>query len=163
MDKRVVPSLMMEKKKIHLGIKIISIIFFVFSLFLLVFSIILFFGFGLLQSAPPQYFPFLGTHGQGIVMGVVLLLIAGGFFFIGLDLWRRKKWARIAALVFMIIGFIGSISNIVTGRWSIEDVVDGRWLSLASLIFYGGIGAYLIFSRKVKDIFGRLRIYKWVI
>jgi hypothetical protein len=124
------------------GIKVLSIVYFACSLFLLVFSILLFFSFEMLKKQS-AYFPFLANSNTGFSIGIITIVIALLFFFLGLFLWKKKQLARIASIVFSIIGFIGAIIN----------TVSGRWLSIINLALYALIGLYLIFSKKVKEAF----------
>lgn len=132
----------MEHDKTPLGIKVISIVFFVCAIFLIVFSIILLFSFSTLTDKT-DIFPFLAGMTSGVTMALILLVITLFFIMIGVYLWKKKQWARIASLIFIIVGIVGAIINISSGRW----------LSIINIVLYLLIGTYLIFSKKVRAAF----------
>lgn len=78
-----------------------------------------------------------------IVVGVIVLGIAVLYFFIGKGLWKGKNWARIVAIVFAALGFLGSISSLISGNIS----------SIVMLVIDGFIAWYLIFSKEAKAFF----------
>lgn len=128
------------------GVKVISVLYYIGAAFSMILAVIVSLGaqiiLGLLNLGGKP----VGTFGTvlSIMIGLFFLLIAVLNFFIGRGLWKGKNWSRIVAIIFAIIGLIGSI-------WLL--FLQGEWNGIIWLVMNGLIGAYLIFSRKVKEAF----------
>lgn len=81
-----------------------------------------------------------------IIFGIVLLMLGLLGIFIGRGLWKSKKWARIVALIFSTVAFIQA-------AFSVSYMSNFNLNFLFSLILNGAIGSYLIFNKKVREIF----------
>jgi len=76
--------------------------------------------------------------GGGMVLaGIVMLVLAWG-------VWAGKRWAWIIAIVFVVIGIISGIGQLITGAYQ----------GIVSLIIQIVI-AYYLFRPNVKAYFGR--------
>jgi len=91
---------------------------------------------------------FLGALGPSIgtiiiIAGILMFLLAILYIFVGIGMWKGQKWSRIVAIIFSVIGFLGGIYIFTT------NIISGA----ISVIISGGIGSYLIASKKVKEAF----------
>lgn len=123
------------------GIKVISVLYYIGAVFELIFAVLLFVGSGAIKTKVPLLAvlgPFL------IVGGIILLGLAVLSFFVGWGLWKAKKWARIVAIIFAVIGVLLAIIGMVQGQ-----IVS----NILGLVISAGIGAYLLFSSDVKTAF----------
>lgn len=129
-------------KSVPIGVKIIAILNYIGAGFAFLFGILFILGGGAMASA----IPLLGLLGAGffIAAGVILLGLGILSLFIGLGLWKLKKWARIVAIIFAVLGVIGAIAGMIGG--SIVSLIP-------SLVIEGVIGGYLWFHPEVKEAF----------
>lgn len=117
------------------GVKVLSIFFFVCSLFLIALSVLVI----IKLSAIAVIVPILGTGS-----GIVLFLLGILFLVMGVGLWKMKNWARLLVAAFCLISLLGAI-------WSV--FIDGRLLSIPNLVIFGLIIYYLLFSKKIRENF----------
>jgi hypothetical protein len=131
-------------KRIPVGVQIISVlsyisavIFALLGLLFIIFSNYISTGLAQLNlTVSPIAFVFGGIAAIGFgVLG----------FFIGRDLWKLKQWARYATIIFAALGVIYEIYSIISGYSLIKEIIY--------LVFYGFIGAYLLFNKEVKGAF----------
>jgi len=127
-------------KQIPIGVKVLAIIYYMFSVLLLG-SAVYYFIFGSM---------FLGGGILGMLIMslgyfVAALAIGAGVlnFFIGRGLWNGKNWARIFVLVISWLAVIASFFSLFSGNFT----------SLIILIIYGVIIWYMQFRKEVKDYF----------
>ncbi|MBU0893860.1 MAG: hypothetical protein KKF48_04025 [Nanoarchaeota archaeon] len=151
---------MAKLKQAPVGVKILSIlyyvgagIFVVAGLFLIFFGIVALASPGFVaapESIPfPEGFPdvvgsfplFIGL--ASLVLGIFFILMAVLEFFIARGLWKGQNWARILVLIFTALGIILAISSIV----------KGNFINFLNLIISGFIGWYLLYVSKVKKFF----------
>lgn len=128
----------MTKKEAPLGIKIISILYYIGAVFAVISGIIVIAGGSFLSNL------------FGIVLtslSILIAIFAFGFavlgFFIGKGLWKGQSWARIVAIIFAILGVIGGLSSITV------NIIQGT----IYLIVDGLIGGYLLFAKEAKAHF----------
>jgi hypothetical protein len=137
-----------EKKPVPVGIKIISILFYITGLFGFSFGIMIALGTSVISviiSEIPE-FAILAFFGSTlfIITGIILMGFAILAFFIGRGLWKGQNWARIITIIFEIMTIMGIVAGIIMGIYIYEVVI-----SIVPLI----ITTYLLFSRKVKEAF----------
>lgn len=132
-------------RNIPIGVKIISVLYYIGAAAFLILGIVCLFGAGAIGTLL-QSIPLLGALGAGffIVLGVIFIAIAVLAFFIGLGLWKGQKWAWIAAIVIAILGALSAIISIIQG-----NILN----NIISLIINLVIGGYLLFSKDVKAAF----------
>jgi len=140
-----------RRKEVLLGIKIISILSYIFAAFLLIAGfgmiIAIFTGISLLNLIDIQQI--VGqielTDAAAASIIFVIILIAGismilfgvFYFFVARGLWKLKNWARIAAIVLAALQFVTAFTP-----WSPLQLI------ISSVILW-----YLIFSKEVKAAF----------
>ena len=123
------------------GVKVISVLYYIGAVFELIISVLFFVGSGAIKTQVPLLAvlgPFL------IVGGIILLGLAVLSFFVGWGLWKAKKWARIVAIIFAVLGVLLALIGMVQGQ-----IVS----NILGLVISAGIGAYLLFSSDVKTAF----------
>ena len=133
-------------KNAPLGVKIISVLYYIGAGLFVIGAVALFFGVSFLSS-------FLSAFGIdssiltafSIVAGVVLLAFAALSFFIGRGLWNGQNWARILAIIFAILGVLSGIGTAVSDL----NLTSG----IISILVDGFIGWYLLFKGDVKEFF----------
>jgi len=141
-------------KKIPVGVKVISVLYFLIAL--------VFLGFGLLMTilAKPMHdalpelaaaynTPAFATISIWVVIGIGLAFLAVSTvsFFVGLGLWKGKKWARTLAVIFAILEVVQGITGIF------QESQMALWIGISHLVVGGLILAYLSLNKKVKRIF----------
>lgn len=122
-------------------VKVISVLYYIGAVFELIIAVLLFVGSGTIKTQVPLLAvlgPFL------IVGGIILLGIAVLSFFVGWGLWKAKKWARIVAIIFAVLGVLLALIGMVQGQ-----IVS----NILGLVISAGVGAYLLFSSDVKTAF----------
>ncbi|MFA5953509.1 MAG: DUF2127 domain-containing protein [Candidatus Pacearchaeota archaeon] len=132
----------MKNKYIPVGVKVISILYYIGVVGLVALAILSFIGtkaIGLIMPVPE-----LLTSSILIVMGIIFLAFAVLSFFIGYGLWKSQKWARIVAIIFAIIGVIMYIISLV-GQFTVSPLI--------MLIIDSAIAGYLLFAKEVKKAF----------
>jgi hypothetical protein len=133
---------MMEKKTVPTGVKIISIFYYIGAVFGVLFGILFLVSGGIIA----EQIPLLGLIGGFvfIIFGLVLLSLGILGIFIGRGLWKGRNWARILAIIFAVLGILLAVASFWQGM-----VFSG----ITNLFVNGLIGGYLLFSKKVKDVF----------
>ena len=127
--------------QVPIGVKIISVLYYIGAVFELIFGILLFVGAGALKTK----IPFLAVLGPFLIIGgIVLVGLAVLSFFVGMGLWKGQKWSRIVAIIFTALGVLLSIVGMVQGNIA---------SNIFSLVVSAAIGGYLLFSSGVKTAF----------
>jgi hypothetical protein len=142
-------------RNIPLGVKIISILHYITSL--------MYFLFGLSSLIFPKRIAtgivisnsldssLIGTISTAIIIFSIVLI--GGMtvleFFMARGLQRRKRWTRVIVVIFSIINLIFLISLLFLSQEKILGII----ISLIFIIGNGTILGYLLFNRKVKEVF----------
>ncbi len=131
-----------QEKKAPLGVKIVAIIPVVPVLIFLFFDIAMIMG-PLLDS---------GDSWVYVMYPIVLfffLVFTACLIFTSVMLWKGKNWARIALIIFYIIGIIFSL-------WTYRETPPNlNYFSLIGSVFSLPAVFYLIFNKKVKEFFKR--------
>ncbi len=145
---------MNNKKYALIGIKIISVLYFISSALMLIYGMLLLIGSNpslafkanLLLSYLTYFNTFLsiGINLIGFIRlnKVVLIGLSILNFIVGLGLWKRQEWARIGGTVFAILGALLSIGLISEGNYSY----------FIGLIINLCISGYLVFSNDTKSL-----------
>ena len=131
-------------------VKVIAVLYYIGAAFSVLFGILLIAGGAflgeLLSTAMGGGFGALaGALGSAIfiVSGIIMIALAVLSFFIARGLWKAKKWARIVAIIFAILGVLSALSAIIQGNFG----------NIIGLVINGAIGGYLLFSKDVKAAF----------
>lgn len=139
-----------RKSEIPIGVKVISVLYYLGAVFLLFMGILSFIGSSfvgdyLLRSESD---PLVGalTGGVFAVIGVVFILFAILSFFIGRGLWNAKQWARVLVIIFAVLGVLNGLTTMIGG-----NVFIG--IGIVTLIINGVIGGYIAFSKSVSRAF----------
>jgi hypothetical protein len=130
----------LSKKKIPLGLKIISIFYYVSAVLLLVLAIV-----SLFKTS--SLFSVLGD-GIGPIISLGFFVLAFLSFFIGRGIYKAQKWSRITAISLAILAILSAISLFIRGETTTE-YLNG----IINLVVNGFIGGYLLFNKKVKKYF----------
>ena len=131
----------MEGQPVPTGVKIISVLYYIGAVVELLLGIALFFGAGALKAK----IPFLAFLGPFLVIGgIVLVGFAVLSFFVGMGLWKGRKWSRIVAIVFAVLGVLLAVVGMVQGQIA---------SNIVSLAISAAVGGYLLFSSDVKSAF----------
>jgi len=156
-----------NQKKIPTGIKVISIINYIFAVFGILFAVAGIIGgiyfainggsmasqiFGLsnsqtgtlgaeINSSAGAFYTNFGLIALGV--GIIFVLLSTFLIIVGMKMWKGRNWARISEIVLMVLWTI---------LWSIE-LFNGNFLNLIMIIPSLTISFYLIFSKKVKNFF----------
>ncbi|QQG38898.1 MAG: hypothetical protein HYS32_00320 [Candidatus Woesearchaeota archaeon] len=125
-------------KKMPLGVKLVSIWFYIIAVLLVIGAVLAFTG----SNFIPQNLP--GILGAvAIALGAFLLVFAVLYFFIARGLWKGRNWARIVAIILAVIG-------VFNGFFA---VFSGNFVSLIPLAINAAIGYYLGLSKEGKAAF----------
>lgn len=130
---------MEDKQFIPAGVKIISILHYIGAILGFIGGIFL-------------IFSFLGFDFIIKIVGGFLLIYGIFSFFIARGLWKGKNWAKILAIIFSISGFLISLGNLI---FKVGEI--NRLGTIPSLVIYGFIAGYLLFSNKAKEFFSENR------
>lgn len=130
------------KKSAPVGVKIISILYYIGAAVGLIFGLSLMFGGGALSTLLGGLGILFGS--LFIILGIILIGFAVLSFFIGRGLWKAQKWARIVAIIFGILGFLGGVFSLVGGSIG---------AGIVNILIEGFIIGYLLFSLEVKQFF----------
>lgn len=133
------------RKEIPIGVKIISILYYISAGFGVLFAIFLFAGFGFLSTL----MPFLTTISAiGYILVIFCAIMALAFsvlsFFVARGLSKAKNWARMTAIVFAGLGVLGGLSSFASG-FNFSMVIE--------LVIQAAIGGYLLFNKEAKAYF----------
>ena len=135
----------MAKKDVPFGVKIISILSYLGAAGELILAMLLIYIL-IVGSGITKIITSFALLGKYLIGGIIILLaLAALNFFIGLGLWKGQKWARIAAIISSIIGFLFEIF-LAKIEGSLGTKIIGITLSAV-------IAGYLIFSKNVKAAF----------
>jgi len=134
------------QKQVPVGVKIISVIYYIGSVFGIIFGILFLVGAKAIGELEIPVVGFLGA-GLFIVGGIILIIFSIIGFFVGRGLWKGQNWARIVAIIFSILGILFIVIGMAQGQSQTGNIV--------SLIVDVVIAGYLIFSKKVKLAFSK--------
>lgn len=135
-------------KNVPTGIKILSILYYIGTVFCALFGLLFIFGGSIAGSIVSKFSTDLGVFGAIlggvlVVAGILFIAFSVLSFFIARGLWKIQNWARIVAGIFAIIGALGSISSIIQGQFG----------SIVTLAIEGFIVYYLFINKEVKAAF----------
>ena len=135
---------MATMKTVPVGVKVISVLFYIGAVLSVLFGLLSFVGaslFGALFSNIPAL-SFIGA-GSFVVLGVVMLALGVLDFFVGRGLWKGHNWARIVAVILAALGVLMQLLALLGGRIS----------AIVFLVIYLVIGGYLLLNNDVKASF----------
>ena len=136
------------QKNVPVGVKIISILYYIGAVFGIIFGLLLIFGAETFTSILNGVLLIdaldSGLSGLFIAGGIIMIALGVLGFFIGRGLWKGRNWARIFVIILSILGVLIGVFSMVQGD------VAGNIFGLAVNLIIGG---YLLFSRKVKEAF----------
>ena len=129
------------KKSAPVGVKIISILYYIGAVASILLILLVAFWKEFLSQIPS-----IDLLGPSFLVVIIIagLLMAVLDFFVARGLWKGQNWARIVAIVFSALGLIGAIVSLVQG-----SIGSG----IISLVIDGVIGGYLLFAKEVKRFF----------
>lgn len=130
---------LITNKKALVGVKVISVLYFIVATFFLVVG-----GVSIFYEIPDLY-----VVGGAIVFAPVMFGLAVLFFFIGRGLWKLQSWARTTTIAISSLGIILSLYNLIL-YYRILAII---YTDLISLIINVPIALYLLFNKKVKAVF----------
>jgi len=139
-------KLKLIKKESLVGIKIISIIYYLATIFSLTIALIAFFKPDFIKDAP-TFGGQLPSEYILISLGIFFVFLTFFSFFVAIGLQNKNNKARISLIVFCAINAIGGVISIA----------EGSYLSSINLLFNLGIIYYLVFNKKVKAQFSNQR------
>jgi len=135
---------MNTRKEATTFVKIVGVLYYISAGIALLIGILAIAGAGLLASL------FGGLGGGflggllGFVIAIPLILFAVLFFFVARGLFKLKKWARVVAVIFGIIGLLSAIGSFVSG---------GLTSGFANLIIEGFIVYTLLIDKASRQAF----------
>jgi peptidoglycan/LPS O-acetylase OafA/YrhL len=143
-SKRVKKIVKSRQKELPVGIHMVSILYYIVSIFLLFVGLL---SIVLASSNIEIIVMNMGDFGPLVVILMGTLFMGIGILgaFVGSGLRQRRPWARITAIVLLCITTLMSAYNL----YQKGDVETNTIFIIVSII----IGAYLIFSKEVTDIF----------
>ncbi len=132
-----------EIKKVPVGVKIISVWYYIGAVIIVLLSLLYLFGSRFAGSLVNRFqlFAIFGVS-FFIVIGIILMGFGVLSFFIARGLWKAKNWARIAAIILACVGIFITLTYIVMGD-----------IEIIPILFNGIVGGYLLFNKNVKIIF----------
>ncbi len=134
---------MRNKKHVPVGVKVISILYYISASLLVLLGLIFILGIGLIFSKINN--PLFTLFGIGfVVIGAMLILLGIVGIFIGRSLWKGKKWAVIVVMILSCLGILTGISAIISGVANV--------MTLINIVVDGIIAGYLLFSKEVKEM-----------
>lgn len=130
------------------GVKILAVFYYIGAVFSVLLAILLLIGASFIDTIA-QSIPVLALIGGSlfIVVGIVYLVFGILGLFIGRGLWKGKNWARIFVIIVSIFWFVAAIMMIFNSSLWVSGIVN--------LLISGLIGCYLLFSKSVKEAFGK--------
>jgi hypothetical protein len=132
---------MKKQKTLPVGVKVISILYYVCSVLAVIGGIIAI-GLSGFADQLPYSIEYLGVF---LALGGILAIVMGVVsFFVARGLWNLKNWARIVVIIFAILGILDAGAGIARGLYG--SGVGGIIIDLI-------IAGYLIFSEEVKQAF----------
>ncbi|MBS3080320.1 DUF2127 domain-containing protein [Candidatus Pacearchaeota archaeon] len=130
-----------KKIPVPVGVKVISVVYWITSALMIIGGISLIVGKELLIEINP-----ILTAYTSLLTLMAFIIIAIGILeiFIGIGLWKRKSWARITAIILSIIGILAALVGMAN-----KDILN----NILGLVINGAIAVYLLFSYNVKKAF----------
>ena len=134
-------AIMVKKKEAPVGVKIISVLYYIGA-------VILVLG-GLLSLIIPGLFrdlPFMSALAGPVFVafGIFAMIFGVLVYFLAKGLWELKPWARIAAIVLSVLGILDGLGGIGIGVYA---------AGIGEIIVDIVIAVYLTFSKDVKKAF----------
>lgn len=156
------------EKQTPVGVKIISIVFFVMSVLLMLFAVLNFISPHIYFAKPTElarFGPPPKTTSQialEISYQVVLPLAFGIWHLVtGIGLWKLKRWAKISGIIISTISVVLILSVVVKESINAYNSATYTAISieyhqlipiLVVFLFYLLAGLYLLLSNKLKEI-----------
>ena len=136
----------MEDKQVPLGVKIITVFLYLFGVLLTLSG---FFGafIGNFVNGPP------GVDSLGFYLMILLIVIGVLCFFVGRNLGKGKRWARIVAIIISIPGFILSIMDLAINFQLDITSLNSLFPTLLFPIPSAVAFFYLLLNKKAKEFF----------
>jgi len=131
-----------EGRNIPIGVRIISVIYYVGACLLGILGLIAFVLAGSGQVIPE--FMVTGVLGTA-VLGVVFIGLGALYYFIGRALWKGRKWAKVLVLILTIVSIIDELITLFTAGFSVIIII--------MMIVNIAILYYLVFDKKSKAFF----------
>ena len=129
-----------RKRVAPVGVKIISILYYITAFFSVFSGLFLLFGSKVFSSIVP----FTGSFASLSVLGGLASIVLGVLaYIIGKNLWAGINWARIVVLVIAVLGLLGEVIAIFSSAK----------LNVVSLIINAIIAWYLTYNNEVKKYF----------
>ncbi len=143
-NNRQIEQKMVKLKSVPTGVKVVSVLYYVYGVIGIIFGLLFFVSAGFMDSIAKEI-PQLRVFGAGLffILGIILIGLGILGFFIGRGLWKAKSWARILVIIFAFFGIIASIVNLIKGNFG----------SIFGLVINGLICGYLLFNKNVKKTF----------
>ncbi|KKQ34752.1 MAG: hypothetical protein US50_C0038G0012 [Candidatus Nomurabacteria bacterium GW2011_GWB1_37_5] len=141
----------MQKIQTPLGVKIISIMYYINATIMVIFGILgLFFGtafFSMIQTAPSEIGGASGIFGAVAGFVGAIFLVLGIFLgYAAYSFWRGKNWTRILIIVLSALAFLSALVNMFS---------SASFGLVLSLIISGLIIFYLLANKQAKEFFGK--------
>ena len=133
-------------KNVPTGVKVVSVLFYIGFFLFLVSGILSIGGVGLPEeniTGAAVGVPQLG-RGFEIVSGVISVALAVFVFFVGMGLWKGRRWSWLSSIIIAGLGIFISLISMLGGR------VIGN---LIVLLIYAVIGGYLLFNESARKVF----------
>jgi formate-dependent nitrite reductase membrane component NrfD len=137
------PNINIQKNETPLGVRLISIYYYLIALFIFLIGIAGVLSFLKIPISVLKELPNLLGLGSlllgpiALIIGIIFIGLGITSFFIAKDLNKGKRWARKAVIVYSVLGILGSLMPI----------------NIVGLIISGVVGGYMIFSKKAKEFF----------
>ncbi|MDD5012540.1 MAG: hypothetical protein PHQ66_02765 [Candidatus Nanoarchaeia archaeon] len=134
----------MAGKNIPIGVKIISILYYIGAGSAALFGLLFLFSGGIIGSLE---IPILSELGSGFFafMGIFVLIVGGLAFLVGRGLWKIKNWAKIVAIIISALGVLAGVSIIAS------HIANG----IIYLAINGATIGYLLFNKEAKRAFSK--------
>ena len=136
-------ALILMRKSLPLGLRIISIIYYIATVFSLIIAILAFTAPGIIKNVPGFGANIAANPLAFVILGIIFIILSGLSFFIAQGIQRIDNKARMALLVLCAINVIGGIISII----------EGSYLSSINLAFNLAIGLYITLNKKVRREF----------
>jgi uncharacterized membrane protein (DUF2068 family) len=136
-----------DSKKIPIGVRIISILYYVMAGLLVISGLFIILFSGIIVSTMISIDPNLSSvvNSQVIIwVGIFLILLGVLIFFVGRGLWKLKLWAKITALMISALMIVYEIYLMA---------FDFRFIQVIQLLIYVAIAVYLIVNKEAKKAF----------
>lgn len=131
------------KKSLPGGLKTISIIYYIATIFSFIIAILAFTESSIFGKIPEFSSKISNPTLAFAVLGILFIFLSIFSFLVALGLQNKSNKARLALIIFCIINIIGGIISIS----------KGSYISSINLLFNTTVASYLIFNRKVKEEF----------